>query len=594
MPRKHIHKPGTELRRNYPPENMERALEAVVVNNYSFSQAASTYNVPKTTLYEKYKGQHGDKLGRPPVLNVVEENWIAEAMITAASYNYPFEKHTLKKFVQNYLNKKGVVVQQFDDNQPGDEWMAHFLQRHPEISVRNSENMKRNQAQLTPEVINEYFLELAATLEDVDPSNILNYDETNLADDPGKAKVFIKKGSKHARRTIDHSKSSTSVMFAASGDGTLLPPYIVFKAQYLYPDWIEGGSEGARYNRSKNGWFDTNLFEDWFFTIALPYFRRKTGKKVLIGDNLASHITFAVIHCCVNNNISFVLLPKNSTFLCQPLDVGVYGPFKRIWRKILTEWKKKNKGSLPKTKFPQLLKKLLQEAAPTLPTNIRSAFRASGIIPLDPQAVLRKWVPRRNDGGENENGMIDSFTEIIQEATSVNTVPPLKRRRKIDTPAGRSVVLEDLRTNVALTSGSSVEVEKETGLESDENVDEDDKNNDENEDDEPIFEDEDDVPFKVPVSAMNQVIEDQYVIVEFDYNKEAKKPIKKLFVAKVLQVAKQFINVMCFRQYKLRKDAFILPVVDDTTHISLKQIKFILKSPTINRGIHIFDKPVFD
>jgi hypothetical protein len=34
-------------------------------------------------------------------------------------------------------------------------------------------------------------------------------------------KVFVRKGSKHARRLTDSSKTSNSVMFAATGDGKL-------------------------------------------------------------------------------------------------------------------------------------------------------------------------------------------------------------------------------------------------------------------------------------------------------------------------------------------------------------------------------------
>lgn len=50
------------------------------------------------------------------------------------------------------------------------------------------------------------------------PGNILNYNETNLTDDPGKEKVFVKRGNKHARSIMDNLKNSTSVMFVISGD----------------------------------------------------------------------------------------------------------------------------------------------------------------------------------------------------------------------------------------------------------------------------------------------------------------------------------------------------------------------------------------
>ena len=74
-------------------------------------------------------------------------------------------------------------------------------------------------------------------------------------------------------RIIDTSKQSYSVMFSGTASGRWLSPYIVYKAEHLYDSWTALGPKGARYNRSKNGWFTTELFEDWYFKIALPYFK---------------------------------------------------------------------------------------------------------------------------------------------------------------------------------------------------------------------------------------------------------------------------------------------------------------------------------
>ncbi|KAJ8965740.1 hypothetical protein NQ314_003929 [Rhamnusium bicolor] len=134
----------------------------------------------------------------------------------------------------------------------------------------------------------------------------------------------------------------------------MLPPYIVYKADYLWITWKESGPTNARYNRSRSGWFETNLFEDWFLQIALPYIRSlPPGQKVLIGDNLASHISLDVVQKCEENNICFILLPPNSTQLTQPLDVSVFRPIKIKWRKVLRDWKKDNKDVIRKDVFPR-------------------------------------------------------------------------------------------------------------------------------------------------------------------------------------------------------------------------------------------------
>ncbi|CAH1974588.1 unnamed protein product [Acanthoscelides obtectus] len=217
--------------------------------------------------------------------------------------------------------------------------------------------------------------------------NIVNYDETNLTDDPGKQNVLCCRGSKSVENIIDSSKSSTSVMMTITAAGQLLPPYVIYKSVHLYPAWIEGGPDGTMYNRTKSGWFDGPAFEDWFDRILLPYFRNLPGKKILIGDNLASHTSMHVLECCQNYNIQF-----NSTHLLQPLDVAYFAPMKKQWRKILLEWKMRNRGCIVKSECPKLLKKAI-DSIENSENNIKSGFKACGIVPLNANVVLNRILP---------------------------------------------------------------------------------------------------------------------------------------------------------------------------------------------------------
>jgi hypothetical protein len=55
----------------------------------------------------------------------------------------------------------------------------------------------------------------------------------------------------------------------------------------------------------------------------------KEDIKVLIGDNLAAHLSPYVTDLCTIHNIRFVFLPEISTHLLQPHDVAVFAPMKR-------------------------------------------------------------------------------------------------------------------------------------------------------------------------------------------------------------------------------------------------------------------------
>ncbi len=87
---------------------------------------------------------------------------------------------------------------------------------------------------------------------------------------------------------------------------------------------------------------------------------------VITGDNLSSHLSEEVINLCGENDIEFVCFPPNSTHKLQPLDVGFFGPMKKAWRRIIMEKSDKNPDFRPldKTKFPRVLKQLLDSLRP--------------------------------------------------------------------------------------------------------------------------------------------------------------------------------------------------------------------------------------
>ena len=141
-------------------------------------------------------------------------------------------------------------------------------------------------------------------------SNIVHYDETNLTDDPGKRKVIVQRALKYPENVANSSKSSTWLMLACAADGTVLPFYSVYKAKYLYDTWTQGGPFRCRFNRSASEWFDCICFEDGFFSCVVPYMKHLVGKKLLIGDNLSSHLSVEVISKCVEMNIAFFCSPQ--------------------------------------------------------------------------------------------------------------------------------------------------------------------------------------------------------------------------------------------------------------------------------------------
>lgn len=442
-------------------------------------------------------------------------------------------------------------------------------------------------------MINEYFTELENSLENVPPQNIINYDETNFCDDPGRQKVIVKRGARHSERYMDSSKTSVSVMMAGSAAGHILPPYVVYKSLHLYDTWTENGIEGAKYNRSKSGWFDITIFEDWFLKIALQYFRQKDGPKVMIGDNLSSHLSDRVMRTCREHNIRFILLPPNSTHLCQPLDVAFFRPVKSAWRDVLLNWKQKNKGCIPKDQFPRLLRQTLEKVKPE---NLVAGFRATGIYPLNREEVLKRlpdWCQAQ--APLNQDALNNSFTDLLQKIRFPDENRQIKRKKRLNVIAGRSVSFDtnekDEATNV-IESEDLIEDDFNTKLfprattskESDSSLS----------DSHMSVHDSDSDNWDEFNLEPNEYNEGDYILVQFI--PETKRRQAVMYVGHVQEVLRENDNnnslyckfLRAAAGTKLPKNSFKYPEIDDLSIVDINQVKMKLPAPKAKRGVYTF------
>jgi len=256
-------------------------------------------------------------------------------------------------------------------------------------------------------------------------------------------------------------------MFCGSATGVMLPPMVVYKAQGLYECWCERGPKGTVYACSKSGWFDMYLFEKWFEDLLLPKLKRKTGKKLIVGDNLASHISPRVIELCRANDIVFVCLPPNSTDKLQPLDVGVFAPMKAAWRRVLTEYKENHpkQAGVPKTDFPRLLKKLMDTANPG--QHLPAAFEKCGLYPINAAKGIER-IPSRdmyNDSETIRANLNATFGERLERLRGVEPKEKKKRGKKLKVAPGKTYTAPDSEEEDSEEEDSEEEREVESSEE---------------------------------------------------------------------------------------------------------------------------------
>ncbi|XP_047027499.1 MFS-type transporter clz9-like [Helicoverpa zea] len=444
MPRNYVRKMPKRNYKNYSQEALRDCLAAIENKELTQRKASEIYRIPRRTIINQIRLLRRNETPRPPgaptTFTEEEEKIFVSCIQKLSEHGFPLTSFDLRIVIQSYLDKIGRRVPKFKNNCPGLEWVSSFLKRNAELSQRLAANIKRSRAGTDRETLSDYIQNLAEVLKDVPPENIWNYDETNLCDDPGQKKILTRRGTKYPEIIRDTSKSSTSIMFAGSAEGELLPPYVVYKSKQLWNTWTENGPKNTRYNCSPSGWFDMNIFNDWFFALVLPKLKKQEGPKVLIGDNLSSHISVDVLKACKENNIRFVCLPPNSTHLTQPLDVAFFHPMKVAWRKILTTWKQCEQGirekTVQKSSFPVLLKKLLADLEENRKENLKSGFRKCGIYPTNANALLER-LPKPVDKTAAENSFLETLQAKRVEWTG--GVNPKRRRTKLNIVPGRSV-----------------------------------------------------------------------------------------------------------------------------------------------------------
>ncbi|XP_076807574.1 uncharacterized protein LOC143450773 [Clavelina lepadiformis] len=343
-------------------------------------------------------------------------------------WKFPLCSMDIRLLVQTHLNGKGKKTQ-FVDNLPGPDWMNLFQSRH-NLTGRISDNVKPSRAEISHDQINRYFDNLFNVIDGIEPQNIWNYDETNVTDNPGAKMCIVPRGLRRVERKIASSKQAISVMFCGNAAGQFLPPMTVYKSKNLYAEWTRNGPQNAVYDHSVSGWFDASLFEKCFFGLFLEAVKDTPGTKIMLGDNLASHFSETVLKACEENDIKFVSLLPNATHLLQPLDVSVFGPGKRMWRRILAEWRKesRSKNSIPKNIFPMLLKRFC-DGLNEKQQNLVAGFKACGIFPKDREQVLKRLPPANSQPVQEVLG--NAVATMLEEYISPRQTATRKRGPKI-------------------------------------------------------------------------------------------------------------------------------------------------------------------
>ena len=223
------------------------------------------------------------------------------------------------------------------------------------------------------------------------PDNIWNMDETGFqVGIPGGEEVIVPITAFELYTPSPENKTSITIIEAVSASGKVTPPVLIIPGKVHMESWYHESLSGTeRILLSESGYTNDQLAIEW-----LQHFIHHTGSsrdsdpKVLLLDSHTSHCTPEFSLLAAENNIHIYAFPSHLTHVLQPLDVGVFQPYKH-WHKEAVHIAIRNLNL--EYNICSFMRDLPGIRAKTFkPQTITHAFANSGVWPVNSSCAITK------------------------------------------------------------------------------------------------------------------------------------------------------------------------------------------------------------
>ena len=377
-------------------EQEGRLLLAIkAINNgdiASIRDAASRFDVPRTTLRRRVQGQEFCLDTRAPghMLTLSEESSLVKWILDLDSRGQAPRQIMVREMADILLAER---VSQ-PPPKVGKNWVTNFVRRHPDIRSRFSRryNYKRAQNE-DPEVIQEWFDKVRQIIirYGITDADIYNFDETGFSMGLIPTSKVVTRAEYYGRRAVTQPGNREWVTaIECISTGFALGPYIIFKARVFQKGWFNHLPKGWRLDKSDNGWTTDEIGRRWLEECFIPQTKnRRQGRwLLLILDGHGSHLTPRFDKLCAENDIIAICMPPHSSHILQPLDVGCFAPLKRSYGQVVDRWMRAGIDHVDKLAFLDNYPEARSVAFTS--ETIRNSFSAAGLLPYCPAAVLDK------------------------------------------------------------------------------------------------------------------------------------------------------------------------------------------------------------
>jgi hypothetical protein len=197
------------------------------------------------------------------------------------------------------------------------------------------------------EVVTKWFQEYSKFLHEksIQQEDLWNMDETGFRIGiPGGEQVIVPTTVHELYTPSPENRTSITVVEAVSASGKVIPPVLIIQGKRHMESWYTAKtlSGDEKVLLSESGYTNDELAIQWLqHFIQHTSSSATTKSKVLLLDSHASHCTPEFTILAQENNIIPYTFPSHLTHILQPLDVGIFHPYKH-WHKRAVQYATRN------------------------------------------------------------------------------------------------------------------------------------------------------------------------------------------------------------------------------------------------------------
>ena len=276
----------------------------------------------------------------------------------------------------------------------GENWVYRFIQRKPRIKSQVSRPRDYRRVLCSDTAIISPWFDLVRNVKakyGILDQDTYNFDETGFQIGVGgSVKVVTASERRLAPLSVQPGDREWITLIACiNAMGWSIPPFFILKAKHHDKAWYVNNPKDWRIGVSKNGWTTNELGLAW-----LKHFIHHTeaatvgSYRLLIIDGHESHQSLEFQNLCEESKIITLCMPPHASHILQPLDVGCFAPLKQAYKKEIKSLADSYITHVDKKAFLATFQPVYNKAISK--NNILSSFRATGLVPLSPEAVLSR------------------------------------------------------------------------------------------------------------------------------------------------------------------------------------------------------------